>query len=129
MPAKLKKAKPTEEEQVNAWMSKLDTEMKPAIDAVRKIIRSAGPKLNERIKWNAPSYYYKEDIVTFGPMKSKDMVILVFHHPNIVKIKSILLEGDYKDRRLVYFNSLNEIRSGKKELERIIDQSVRMMDK
>ena len=129
MPAKLKKAKPTEEEQVNAWMSKLDTEMKPAIDAVRKIIRSAGPKLNERIKWNAPSYYYKEDIVTFGPIKSKDMVILVFHHPNIVKIKSTLLVGDYKDRRLVYFNSLSEIRSGKKELERIIDQSVRMMDK
>ena len=129
MPAKLKKAKPTEEEQVNEWMSKLDTEMKPAIDAVRKIIRSAGPKLNERIKWNAPSYYYKEDIVTFGPIKSKDMVILVFHHPNIVKIKSILLEGDYKDRRLVYFNSLNKIRSGKKELERIIDESVKMMDK
>jgi len=128
MPAKLKKAKPTEEEQVNEWMSKLDTEMKPAIDAVRKIIRSAGPKLNERIKWNAPSYYYKEDIVTFGPIKSKDMVILVFHHPNIVKIKSILLEGDYKDRRLVYFNSLNKIRSGKKELERIIDESVRMID-
>ena len=128
MPAKLKKAKPTEEEQVNAWMSKLDTEMKPAIDAVRKIISSAGPKLNERIKWNAPSYYYKEDIVTFGPIKSKDMVILVFHHPNIVKIKSILLEGDYKDRRLVYFNSLNKIRSGKKELERIIDESVRMID-
>ena len=129
MPAKLKKAKLTEEEQVNEWMSKLDTEMKPAIDAVRKIIRSAGPKLNERIKWNAPSYYYKEDIVTFGPMKSKDMVILVFHHPNIVKIKSTLLEGDHRDRRLVYFNSLSEIRSGKKELERIIDESVRMMDK
>ena len=129
MAAKLKKAKLAEEEQVNEWMSKLDTGMKPAIDAVRKIIRSAGPKLNERIKWNAPSYYYKEDIVTFGPVRSKDKVILVFHHPNIVKIKSTLLEGDYKDRRLVYFNSLNEIKSGKKELERIIDESVRMMDK
>ena len=110
-------------------MKKLDAEMKPAIDAVRKIIKTAGPKLNERIKWNAPSYYYKEDIVTFGPARSKDKVILVFHHPNIVKIRSALLEGDYKDRRLVYFNSLSEIKSGKKELERIIDESVKMMDK
>ena len=129
MPAKLKKAKPTDREQVHEWMNKLAKEIKPAVDAVRKIIKAAGPKLNERIKWNAPSYYYKEDIVTFGPARSKDKVILVFHHPNIVKIRSALLEGDYKDRRLVYFNSLSEIKSGKKELERIIDESVKMMDK
>lgn len=129
MTAKTKKEKPTEKELVDEWMNKLDTEMKPAIDAVRKIIRAAGPKLNERIKWNAPSYYYKEDIVTFGPARSKDKIILVFHHPSIVKIRSALLQGDHKDRRLVYFNSLNEIKSGKKELERIIDESVKMMDK
>jgi uncharacterized protein YdhG (YjbR/CyaY superfamily) len=129
MIAKIKKAKPTEQEQVNEWMSKLDPEIKPAINAVRKIIKSAGPKLNERIKWNAPSYYYKEDIVTFGPARSKDRIILVFHHPNIVKIKSALLEGDYKNRRLVYFNSLSKIKAGKTELERIIAESIRMMDK
>ena len=129
MTAKTKKEKPTDQEQVKEWMNKLDKEIKPAVDAVRKIIKTAGPKLNERIKWNAPSYYYKEDIVTFGPARSKDKIILVFHHPNIVKIRSALLEGDYKDRRLVYFNSLSEIKSGKKELERIIDESVKMMDK
>ncbi|HWN88164.1 MAG TPA: DUF1801 domain-containing protein [Chitinophagaceae bacterium] len=129
MTATLKKTKLTEEEQVNEWMNKLDTQMKPAVNAVRKIIKTAGPKLNERIKWNAPSYYYKEDIVTFGPARSKDKIILVFHHPNIVKIGSSLLQGDYKDRRLVYFNSLSEIRSCKKELERIINESVKMMDK
>ena len=129
MTATLKKTKLTEEEQVNEWMNKLDTQMKPAVNAVRKIIKTAGPKLNERIKWNAPSYYYKEDIVTFGPARSKDKIILVFHHPNIVKIGSSLLQGDYKDRRLVYFNSLSEIRSGKKKLERIINESVKMMDK
>ena len=129
MTIKIKKAKPTEQEQVSEWMNKLDPEMKPAIDAVREIIKAAGAKLSERIKWNAPSYYYKEDIVTFGPARSKDKIILVFHHPNIVKIKSALLEGDYKDRRLVYFNSVSEIKYGKKELERIIGESVKMMDK
>src|SRR5258705_3174323 len=129
MTVKIKKAKPTEKEQVSEWLSKLDPAMKPAIDAVRKIIRAAGPKLNERIKWNAPSYYYKEDIVTFGPVRNKDKIILVFHNPNIVKIRSSLLQGDYKDRRLVYFNSLSEIKSGKNELERIIGESVKMMEK
>ena len=129
MSAKIKSPKPTEQEQVNEWMGKLGAEMKPAVDAVRKIIKTAGPELNERIKWNAPSYYYKEDIVTFGPTKSKDKIILVFHHPKIVKIKSDLLKGDYKDRRLTYFNSLNEIKDGKKELERIIKESIEMIGK
>ena len=129
MTAKIKSTKPTEQEQVNEWMDRLDAEMKPPVDAVRKIIKTAGPELNERIKWNAPSYYYKEDILTFGPARSKDQIILVFHHPRIVKIKSDLLKGDYKDRRLTYFNSVKEIKDNKKELERIIRQSIEMIDK
>jgi hypothetical protein len=129
MTAKTKPAKLTEAEQVIEWMNKLDVEMKPAVDAVRKIIKAAGPKLNERIKWNAPSYYYKEDIVTFGPTKGKDKIILVFHHPKIVKIKSDLLTGEYKDRRLTYFNSLKEIKENRKELERIIKESIELIGK
>ncbi len=129
MMAKIKSAKLSEREQVNEWMNKLDAEMKPAVDAVRKIIKRAGPELSERIKWNAPSYYYKEDIVTFGPVRGSDKIILVFHHPKIVKIKSDLLKGDYKDRRLTYFNSIKEIKDNKKELERIIKQSIEMTGK
>lgn len=129
MTAKTKSIKPTEQEQVNEWMSKLDGEMRPSVEAVRKIIKAAGPKLNERIKWNAPSYYYKDDIVTFGPTKARDKIILVFHHPKIIKIKSDLLKGDYKDRRLVYFNSSKEITVNKKELERIIKESIELIDK
>jgi uncharacterized protein YdhG (YjbR/CyaY superfamily) len=129
MTAKAKAPRLTDEEQVKVWMNKLDIEMKPAVESVRKIIKAAGPKLSERIKWNAPSFYYKEDIVTFGPAKSKDKIILVFHHPKIVKIKSDLLQGDYKDRRLVYLNSDKEIKVAKRELERIIKESVQLIDK
>ena len=141
MTAKTKRPKLTEKEQVEEWMNNLDEEVRPAINAVRKIIKAAGPKLNERIKWNAPSFYYKpappddsghsggEDIVTFGPVRTRDKIILVFHHPNIVKISSALLEGEYKDRRLIYLNSVSEINKNKKELERIINESVTMMDK
>ena len=129
MTVKIKSTKPTEQEQVNEWMDKLDAELKPAIDAVRKIIKTAGPELKERIKWNAPSYYYKEDIVTFGPARGKEKILLVFHHPKIVKIKSDLLKGDYKDRRLTHFNSVKEIKENKKELERIIKQSIELICK
>ena len=124
---KKKTAKPTDEENVREWLAKLDPATKKQVDAVRSIIKTASPKLNERIKWNAPSYYYKEDIVTFGPSRKKDQVLLVFHHPGIVKIKSPLLEGNYKDRRLVYFNSPAEITAGKKELGRIVKEIVKLI--
>ena len=129
MTTKTKTPKLTDPEQIKEWMSRLDASMKPAVDTVRKIIKAAAPQLNERIKWNAPSYYYKEDIVTFGPIRAKDKIILVFHHPSIVKIKSELLEGNFKDRRLVYLNSMKEIKDAKKELERIIKESVQLIDK
>ena len=119
--------KPSDEEQVNAWLNKLDPKVKVEIDAVRKIIKNAGLKLTERIKWNAPSYYYKEDIVTFGPCK-ESKILLVFHHPSVVKVKSELLEGDYKDRRLIYFKTKAEAEKNKNELLRIINEIVKSID-
>ena len=124
-----KPSKRSDAEQVTDWLSKLDPKLRPAVEAVRKIIKGASSKLGERIKWNAPSYYYKKDIVTFGPARAQDKIILVFHHPNIVKINSQLLTGEYKDRRLTYFNSMPEIKAAKKELERIITDLIALLDK
>lgn len=121
-------AKPTDEEQVKAWLDKLNPEVKKLTDSVRKIIKTAAPKLNERIKWNAPSYYYKEDVVTFGPYRN-GMILLIFHHPLIVKIKSPLLEGNYKDRRIVYLKDAAAVTAAKKELERIIKEHIQLLDK
>ena len=116
-----KKAAPENKEaaQVKQWLDKQEPTVRKEIDAVRKLIKKAAPTLNERIKWNAPSYYTTADLITFGPYKNK-RILLVFHHPAIVEIKSPLLEGEYKDRRLVYFNSSKEAVKNEKELSRII---------
>lgn len=121
-------AKPSDAEQVTAWLEKLSPELRKTTDAVRKIIKTAASKLNERIKWNAPSYYYKEDVVTFGPYKN-GMILLIFHHPLVVKIKSPLLEGNYKDRRIVYLKDAKTITAAKKELQRIIKEHILLLDK
>jgi uncharacterized protein YdhG (YjbR/CyaY superfamily) len=128
-PVKVSKlSKPTEDQQVNEYMTKLKGEQKKDIEAVRKLIKKSSTKLNERIKWNAPSYYYKQDIVTFGPYKTHKL-LLVFHHPAVVNIKSDLLQGDYKDRRLVYFKDAKDAGKNKKELARIINEIVKQIDK
>lgn len=127
-PAKVKSKKPTDEEQVKTWMEKLIPAVKSEIETVRKIIKAASPKLGERIKWNAPSYYYKDDIVTFGPYRTQKL-LLVFHHPAVMKVKSDLLKGTYKDRRLVHFKNKAEATKNKKELTRIITEIIQLIDK
>ena len=114
----------TDKEKVSEYMAKLKHPLKDGIEAVRKIIKGSNKSISERIKWNAPSYYYKEDLVTFNHRNQK-AIHLVFHHPAIVKIKSPLLLGDYIDRRMTYFKDMKEIKANKKELERIMNALVK----
>ena len=112
--------------EVNAFMKLLDHPLKDEIEAVRTIIR-LNKKIAERIKWNAPSFFYTDDLATIH-VKAKQHVHLIFHHPAIVKIKSALLEGDYKDRRMMYFENMKEVKARKKELARIIKELVDLMN-
>lgn len=118
----------TDKEKVSEYMDKLNHPLKVEIETVRKIIKGSDKRISERIKWNAPSYYYKEDMVTFNHRNQK-AVHLVFHHPAIVKIKSPLLLGDYKDRRMTYFKDMKDVKVNKKELVRIMNELVKRIDK
>ena len=128
MAKKVSAPKLSDAEQVAQWMMNLTHPLKDQVEVIRDLIKKADRKISERIKWNAPSYYYKDDIVTFGPDR-KGRILLVFHHPYVVKIKSGLLEGDYKDRRLVYFDDAKAIQSNKKELSRIVKEIVAEIDR
>ncbi len=126
---KKKTTKLSDEEQVTNYMQTVEHPLKEEMEVLRKIIKGVDKRIGERIKWNAPSYYHLQDMVTFGPVRpgspQGDKLLLVFHHPFIIKIKSSLLEGDYKDRRLVYFADKKEVTSGKKELVRIISELIK----
>ncbi len=110
---------------VNAFMNQLDHPLKDAIEAVRDIIKS-NPNISERVKWNAPSFFYTDDLATIH-VKARQHVHLIFHHPAIVSIQSEFLEGDYKDRRMMYFESMKEVKARKKELTRIIKELVALV--
>ncbi|MEQ8687641.1 MAG: DUF1801 domain-containing protein [Imperialibacter sp.] len=118
-------AKLSEAEQVSNYMETLDYPLKAEVETLRTIIKTAG-SLSERIKWNAPSYYYKEDFVTFN-LHDKRAIRLIFHHPTIVTIKSDILEGDWKDRRIVYIKNAEDVSSKKAELERIVKEWLKIV--
>jgi hypothetical protein len=121
-------ASTTNREIVEEYMQQLQHPLKAEIEALRTIIKGADARINERIKWAAPSYYFKEDLVTFNHRATKH-VHLVFHHLAIVDIPSPLLEGDYKDRRMAYFPDMKAVNANKKELEKIMQELVRRIEK
>ena len=104
---------------VAEYMEQLEHPLKAEIEALREIIKSAHPDIRERIKWNAPSYYCGDDFLTFNH-RMQDKVHLIFHHIAIASIESPLLEGVYKDRRMVYFPDMAFIQQEKAELIRVI---------
>ena len=114
--------------EVAVYMEKLEHPLKLEIEELRNIIKQADPRISEQIKWNAPSYYYKEDFVTFNHRDQKQ-VHLVFHHKEIVNIKSDILKGDYKDRRMAYFLNMADIKNKQQELQEIIKELLKLMDK
>lgn len=121
--------KQSDAEQVAEYMAALEHPMNAEIEALRDLIKGSNSKISERIKWNAPSYYYLEDLVTFGPPSRKtDEILLVFHHSSIVNIESELLTGNYKDRRLATFKSMAEVESNRGELTRILNLLVSNID-
>lgn len=117
----------TDAEKVMEYMEKLQHPLKEEIEAVREILKNANLKIGERIKWNAPSYFYKEDQATFNHRNQK-CVQIVFHNAAIVDIKSALLVGEYKDRRLVHLYSMKDVKQHKEELEYIMNELVTAMD-
>jgi len=110
---------------VDDYMSNLNYPLKAEVEALRTIIKNADFRLTERIKWNAPSYFIQDDLLTFNLHLTKQ-IRLVLHHPAIVKIQSGLLEGNYADRRLMYFSSMEEIEEKKTELERILKEYINL---
>lgn len=118
--------KPTDEQLVKEYMDKLDHPLKAEIEAVRAIIKKANSNISERIKWNAPSYYTTADLVTFNH-RDQNRVHLVFHHIAVTEIVSPLLEGDYKDRRMLYLKDMAAVKANSKELGRIINELVSLV--
>lgn len=123
-----KKKNINDTEGVDQYMAALDHPLKAEVEAIRKIILKATKGINERVKWNAPSFFYKdEDMVTFM-LRAIEHVHLVFHHPYIVEIQSDLLEGDYKDRRMMYMKDKNAVTQHKQELTRIMQALTEHID-
>jgi len=115
-------------DRVDEFLRELNHPLTAEIEAVRAIIKGVDKDINEEVKWKAPSFNYKgEYLVTFN-LRDTKRIHLIFHNPKIPEVKSELLEGDYKDRRMMYLADMKDIKAKKAELEKILKQLIKLND-
>jgi uncharacterized protein YdhG (YjbR/CyaY superfamily) len=113
-------------DKVDEFMKDLSHPLKAEVEAVRSIIKGVDKNISEEVKWKAPSFNYKgEYLVTFN-LRDMSRIHLVFHNPFISQVQSKLLEGDYKDRRMLYFADMDDIKTKKTALEKILKQLIKL---
>jgi hypothetical protein len=127
MAAKKPKKPINKTEEVDTFMAQLDHPFKAEVQVVRDVIKGVNPHITEEIKWNAPSFSYKGYMVTFN-LWAKQHVHLVFHNGAILSHESGLLEGNYPDRRMAYFSSMEDVASKRTALENAVREWVKVMD-
>ncbi len=115
---------------VAGFLNELDHPLKQEILLLREIILSQNDLFMEQIKWNAPSFLYKnQDFLTFNFPPKKDCILLVFHRgakvkdlpeQNLIRDGFGLLEWKSTDRAIAKFRNEMEINDSRENLEKII---------
>jgi len=116
-------------DKVDEFLRELSHPLKAEVEAVRSIIKGVNKDINEEIKWKAPSFNYKGEYLATFNLREMKRIHLVFHNPLIPKVKSELLEGDYKDRRMAYFSNIKDVKAKKAVLEKTLKDLIGLIRK
>ena len=104
---------------VDNWFSSYENPMKELVQAVRETILAADERIEEVIKWQAPTFVYRGNLASFFP-KSKKHVSLMFHKGKFIQGNFPNLEGDGKEARSMKFTSFEDLEAKKNELSSIV---------
>ena len=126
-PLKKKGSPVSRTDKVDEFLRELNHPLTAEVEAVRSIIKGVNKDINEEVKWKAPSFnYHGEYLVTFN-LRDMKRIHLVFHNPLIPQVKSKILEGDYKDRRMAYFADMQDIKTKKPLLEKALKDLIKLI--
>ncbi|MDF7775001.1 DUF1801 domain-containing protein [Sphingomonas sp. AOB5] len=119
-------------EAVAAYLATLDHPHKDGILLLRQIVLAAHPGITERIKWNAPSFYRRDD---FATMHLRPPGIGLVLHTG-VKAKGLapaiddpesLLKWPAKDRAIAVFRDSAALEARRAALTAILRQWIAAM--
>ena len=107
------------QKEVEVWLEKYDNPMKPVVEKLREIILSADHRIDECIKWQAPTFTYKGNIASFFP-KSKKHASLMFHQGAKIPGSHPLLLGDAETGRSLKIATVEEAEKNREAIQKII---------
>lgn len=105
--------------EVNAWFRRYDNPMKDVVMAIRDVVLGADKRMDECIKWQAPTFTFEGNLASFFP-KSKKHASLMFHTGAQIPGKHPRLEGTGKTSRMLKLGSVEEVEAAKADIEAII---------
>jgi hypothetical protein len=114
--------------EIDQWLDAYDNPMKPVVIAMREIITQADPRVEECIKWQAPTFTYKGNIASFHP-NSKKHASLLFHKGAEIEGNFPNLQGDGKEARTFKVSDLDDLAEKQDELSLIIKSWCDLKDK
>jgi uncharacterized protein YdhG (YjbR/CyaY superfamily) len=105
--------------EVDAWFAKYENPMKDVVLRIRAIVLAADKRMDECIKWQAPTFTYKGNLASFFP-KSKQHASLMFHLGAKIPGKHPLLEGTAATGRVMKIRTVADANAAKKGIEKIV---------
>lgn len=117
----------------DAFLAALDHPAKAEIKAVRGVIMAASAEISEGIKWNAPSFFYKDWFATFH-LRAKGGVQIILHrgakvrdYDGTIEDPEGLLTWLAKDRATVKFPDMADIEAKSADFTAIVRQWMAQM--
>jgi hypothetical protein len=105
--------------EVDAWFERYDNPMRDVVQRVREIVLAADPRVDETIKWQAPTFTYRGNIASFYP-KSRQHASLMFHQGAQIPGSFPHLEGSGDVSRVLKVADLAAAEALRSELESIV---------
>lgn len=114
--------------EVDTWMDRYDNPQKPLVEATRRVMLAADPRIGECIKWQAPTFTYRGNIASFFP-KAKAHVSLMFHKGGLIPGTFAHLEGNGPEARTFRIADAADLAAKSAELAAILRAWCDMRDK
>lgn len=105
--------------EVDAWFARYENPMKRVVLRVRELILAADPRIDECIKWQAPTFTYLGNLASFFP-RATQHASLMFHHGAKIPGAHPLLASPGEIARVVKLANLAEVEAAREELIEIV---------
>lgn len=116
---------------VDEFMAQLDHPLKKEIELIRRLILGADPSIAEGIKWNSPSFRTTEYFATIHLRLERGVAVILHlgakaRAVNVsVAEASSLLKWLGKDRAMVEFADLHDLKGKEAAFEEVLRQWIR----